>query len=140
MKNLFLFLLTFALVISCSKKDVKFEAFSSEAFAYDIGDGTAEVNASVRVKGFTQTEKNGTYTASINYIVDLVKPDNSVVKSVFKDVETETGSEPIADVALEAQFNLDSTYADGNYKLIFNIKDNNSESATVSEVNFDLSR
>jgi len=140
MKNLFLFLLTFALVISCSKKDVKFEAFSSEAFAYDIGDGTAEVNASVRVKGFTQTEKNGTYTASINYIVDLVKPDNSVVKSVFKDVKTETGSEPIADVALEAQFNLDSTYADGNYKLIFNIKDNNSESATVSEVNFDLSR
>jgi hypothetical protein len=70
----------------------------------------------------------------------LVKPDNSVVKSVFKDVKTETGSEPIADVALEAQFNLDSTYADGNYKLIFNIKDNNSESATVSEVNFDLSR
>lgn len=128
------------LIISCSKKEVKFEAFSSEAFAYDIGDGIAEVNASVRIKGFTQTERNGSYDASINFSIDLVRPDNSVVKSVFKDVKRETKTEPINDVALEAQFNLDSTYADGNYKLIFNITDNHSESTTVSEVKFDLSR
>ncbi len=140
MKKVILVLVALLIVISCSKKDVKFEAFSSEAFAYDIGDGIAEVNASVRVKGFTQTEKNGTYVASINYIVDLVKPDNSVVKSIFKDVKIETGSEPIADVALEAQFNLDSTYVDGNYKLIFNIADKHSEGTAVSEVKFDLFR
>lgn len=140
MKKIILFLVALLLVISCSKKDLKFEAFSSEAFAYDIGDGVAEVNASVRVKGFTQLEKNGTYSASINFVVDLVKPDNSVIKSVFKDVKTETKNEPINDLALESQFNLDSTYTDGNYKLIFNITDNNSESVTVSEVNFDLSR
>lgn len=140
MKRVILFFLTFLLITSCSKKDVKFEAFSSEAFAYDIGDGIAEVNASVRVKGFTQTKKNGSYEASINFSVDLVRPDNSVVKSIFKDVKKESKSEPIADVALEAQFNLDSTYVDGNYKLIFNITDNNSQSTTTSEVKFDLSR
>lgn len=140
MKKIFLFIISLLVVAACSKKDLKFEAFSPEAFAYDIGNGVAEVNASVRVKGFTQLEKNGSYSASIDFVVDLVKSDNSVVKSVFKDVINETGNEPIADVALEAQFTLDSSYADGDYKVIFNITDINSENTTVSEVNFDLSR
>ena len=140
MKKVILVLAALLLVTSCSKKDVKFEAFSAEAFAFDIGDGKAEVNATVRVKGFTQTEKDDIYKAAVAYDVDLIKPDSSVVKSIFKDVKTETGSEPIADVALEAQFNLDSTYADGNYKLIFNITDKHSEGTAVSEVKFDLSR
>jgi len=140
MKKVILAFSALLIIISCSKNDVKFEAFSAEVFAYNISDGVAEVNASVRVKGFTQTEKNGSYDASVNFVVDLVKPDNSVVKSIFKDVKTETGNEPIADVALEAQFNLDSTYVDGNYKLIFNITDNHSESTTVLEVKFDLYR
>lgn len=140
MKKLFLISFITILIISCSKNDVKFEAFSPESFAYDLGDGALEVNAGIRVKGFTQTEKNRNYTASINYDVDLIKPDNSVVKSIFMDVKTKTDSEPINDVALEAQFDLDSTYVDGDYKLVFNIKDNNSNQTLVANVDLKLSR
>ena len=49
MKKIFFVLVSLLIIISCSKKDVKFEAFSAEAFAFDIGDGTAEVNATVRI-------------------------------------------------------------------------------------------
>lgn len=140
MRKIILVLVTLSLIISCSKKEIKFEAFSPESFAYDLGDGIAEVNASVRVKGFTQTEKDGNYSASINYDVDLIKPDSSIVKSVYQDVKTKTDSEPINDVGLEAQFDLDSTYLDGDYKLVFNIKDNNSNKTLVAKVDLKLSR
>ncbi len=140
MKKLLLVLVTVLIIISCSKKVVKFEAFSSEAFAYDIGDGISEVNASVRVKGFTQTEKNGKYDASVSFNVDLEKPDKSIIKSIFVDVKKESSSEPINDLGLEAQFNLDSTFTNGNYKLIFNIMDDVSKNKTTSEANFDISK
>ena len=61
MKKIIFVFAALLILISCSKQNVKFEAFSAEAVAFDIGDGTAEVNATVRVKGFTQTEKNDIY-------------------------------------------------------------------------------
>ena len=109
MKKIILVLIVSLIVISCSKKQVPFEAFSSEAFVFDIGDGIAEVNSTVRVKGFVQTEKDDNYKAAVN------------------------------DVALEAQFNLDSTnYKSGVYTLIYKIADTNSENTLETEVNFDL--
>lgn len=138
MKKVILVLVTLLIVISCSKKDVKFEAFSAEAFAFDLEDGTAEVNATVRVKGFTQTEKDDIYKAAVAYDVDLIKPDSSVSKSVFKFVQNDEGQEPISDIALEAQFSLDSSYTEGTYTLVFNITDKNSENKTEAKVNFDL--
>ena len=138
MKKVILVLVALLIAISCSKKDVKFEAFSAEAFAFDIGDGTAEVNATVRVKGFTQTEKDDIYKAAVAYDVDLIKPDSSISKSVFKFVQNDEGQEPISDIALEAQFSLDSSYTEGAYTLVFNITDKNSESKTEAKVNFDL--
>ena len=138
MKKIFFVLVSLLIIISCSKKDVKFEAFSAEAFAFDIGDGTAEVNATVRIKGFTQTEKDDIYKAAVAYDVDLIKPDSSISKSVFKFVQNDEGQEPISDIALEAQFSLDSSYTEGTYTLVFNIIDKNSENKTESKVNFDL--
>ena len=138
MKKIFFVLVSLLIIISCSKKDVKFEAFSAEAFAFDIGDGTAEVNATVRIKGFTQTEKDDIYKAAVAYDVDLIKPDSSISKSVFKFVQNDEGQEPISDIALEAQFSLDSSYTEGTYTLVFNITDKNSESKTEAKVNFDL--
>ena len=126
------------LIISCSKKEVKFEAFSAEAVAFDIGDGTAEVNGTVRVKGFVQTEKDNNYKASVAYEVDLLMPDSSVRKSVFKFVQSAEKKEPISDVALDAQFSLDSSYKAGTYTLVFNIADKNSNNKTEGKVNFDL--
>jgi hypothetical protein len=138
MKKIFFVFAILFLITSCSRKDVKFEAFSAEAVAFDIGDGTAEVNATVRVKGFTQIEKNDNYKASAGYVVDLLKPDSTIRKSVFKFVQNDEKKEPIADVALEAQFSLDSTYKAGTYTLIFNIDDKNSENKIETKVNFDL--
>jgi hypothetical protein len=138
MKKLILVLVSLLLIISCSKKEVKFEAFSAEAVAFDIGDGTAEVNATVRVKGFVQTEKDNNYKASVAYEVDLLMPDSSVRKSVFKFVQSAEKKEPISDVALDAQFSLDSSYKAGTYTLVFNIADKNSNNKTEAKVNFDL--
>lgn len=138
MKKIFCVFVILILIVSCTKKDTKFEAFSAEAFAFDLGDGTAEVNATVRVKGFTQTEKNDNYRASVAYVVDLIKPDSTVTKSVFTFVQNSNEKEPIADIALEAQFTLDSSYIAGIYTLVFNISDKNSDNKIESKVNFDL--
>ena len=84
MKKIILVLIVSLIVISCSKKQVPFEAFSSEAFVFDIGDGIAEVNSTVRVKGFVQTEKDDNYKAAVAYEIDLLKPDSTIAKSIFK--------------------------------------------------------
>ena len=138
MKKIIFMIATLLVIISCSKKEVKFEAFSAEAVAFDIGDGTAEVNATVRVKGFVQTEKDNNYKASVAYEVDLLNPDSSVRKSVYKFVQSAEKKEPISDIALDAQFSLDSTYKAGTYTLVFNIADKNSDNKTEAKVSFDL--
>ena len=139
MKKIFLFIISLLVVISCSKKETKFEFFSAEAFVFDIGDGIAEVNSTVRVKGFVQTEKDNNYKAAIAYEIDLLKQDSTITKSIFKFVQNDENTEPISDIALEAQFNLDSTtYKSGVYTLIYKIADKNSQNTLETKVNFDL--
>ena len=139
MKKVLIIIIGLFVIAACSKKDVKLEAFSAEAFVFDIGDGIAEVNSTVRVKGFVQTEKDDNYKAAIAYEIDLIKPDSTIEKSVFKFVQKDENTEAIGDIALEAQFNLDSTYKSGVYTLIYKISDKNSENTTEAKVNFDLS-
>lgn len=137
--NKILFVLAVLFVsISCNKNHIPFEATNAEAYAYNIGDGTAEVNSRIYVKGFTQTEKDNNYKAAIAYQVDLIKPDNTIKKSVFSFVQNAEKGEPINDIALEAQFLLDSTYKAGTYILVYNIEDKNSENKTETKVSFDL--
>lgn len=138
MKKIFFVLAVLVLMTYCSKNEEKFEAFGAEAFAFDIGDGTAEVNATVRVKGFTQFEKDDIYKAAVAYEVDLVKPDSTIRKSVFKFIQKDEKNEPINDVALDTQFSLDSTYKAGTYTLIYRIADKNSDNTLETKVNFDL--
>lgn len=141
MKKLISLILTLLFITSCGKKEEKFEAFSTEAFAYDLG-GSWEVNATVRIKGFNQIidKETGNYAATISLIVDLVKPDSSVEAGKFSYVHTETSKEKISDVGLEAQFVLDSTYQEGIYKIVFHIKDANSDNQTSIETNLDLNK
>ena len=132
---IFIFILLFA--ISCSKKEeVKFEAFSPEAFAYDIGDSW-EVNATLNVKGFKKLEKDNKYFVSLSYSVDLIKPDGKITKDIFADIKEVTKKE-VNDVQLEAQFDFDKSYAQGKYKVVFSVKDNNSENTTSAEAEFEL--
>lgn len=126
------------LLNGCSKEEVKLEAFSPEAFAFDIGDNW-EVNAPVNVRGFNQREIEDTFYVSITYSVDLILPDDKKIENIFNNTEEFTKEEEMLDVQLEVQFELDSTYAMGRYKLLFNIRDNFSEQTTEVSVEFDLS-
>lgn len=141
MKKLIVILFCTTIFYSCSKEEpVKIEAFSPEAFAYDIGEGW-EVDATTRVKGFVQNEKEGKYRATLAYDVDLVTPKGDTVKSLISKVEDKTDDkERMTDVSLEAQIPLDSTYALGNYKILFRIKDVLSNQTATSTASFKLSK
>lgn len=125
------------IAISCGKKEeVKFEAFSPEAFAYDIGDSW-EVNATVNVRGFQTSKKDIYLNASISFNVDVVNPAGEIMKNVFSNSAAFSEKE-LLDVQLEAQFELEKTYANGIYEIIFNIKDNLSGKTTSDKVSFEL--
>ena len=137
-KVLYVFFLIL-ITISCSKKEeVKFEAFSPEAFAYDIGDSW-EVNATVNVKGFDKIEAGDEFSASFDYAVDLVGPDSLQVDAIFADTKEITDSE-LMDVQLEAQFELDYNSPEGLYTITFNITDNNSSKSTSTSTDFELKK
>ena len=137
-KIFYIFFLILA-VISCSKKEeVKFEAFSPEAFAYDIGDGW-EVNATVNVKGFTKNEVGDELSAALEYSVDLIGPDSLDIKNIFTDSKEVTGEE-LMDVQLEAQFELDYENPEGMYKIQFNVVDIMSGEVTTAISEFELKK
>ena len=138
--NKVLYIFFFILItISCSKKEeVKFEAFSPEAFAYDIGDSW-EINATVNVKGFERKEVNDELSTSLGFSVDLIDPDGTETLDVFFDSKEVTSKELI-DVQLEAQFELDYNSPDGLYKIIFNITDKYSGEIVTAEAEFELKK
>ncbi len=140
MKKLLLILSILIILISCSKKEeISFQAFSPEAFAYDIGDGW-EVNSTVRVKGFQQEQNSQKkfYSVSISYSVNLITPNDSLIENVFEDTFHKSDSEKMMDVQLEAQFDLDTSFSGGVYKIDFRIKDNNSQDSTSIQTDFKL--
>ena len=127
------------IVISCSKKEeVKFQAFSPEAFAYDIGDSW-EINATVNVKGFVKKEVGDEFTTSLEFTIDMIGPDSLEVTNIFGDSKDVTSSELI-DVQLEAQFELDYDSPEGFYKITFNVTDINSGDITSTQTEFELKK
>lgn len=122
--------------ISCGKDEqTKLEAYNAEAFAYDIGDSW-EVNATTRVKGFNQKEEGGNFTATFSYEIDLVTASGDTIKSLVSQTEDKMKNEKMSDTDLEAQFELDSTYTEGTYKVIFNVKDAYTQQTAVSSAEF----
>ncbi|OGU77582.1 MAG: hypothetical protein A2V93_05595 [Ignavibacteria bacterium RBG_16_34_14] len=138
MKQLIFLFLFIVIFYSCGKEEpVKIETFSTEAFAFNLGDSW-EVNASTRIKGFSQKEEKQKFSATIAYDIDIITPAGDTIKSLISRVEDKTDHERIIDIPLEAQFNLDSTYIEGEYKVIFNIKDAASEQTATSTATFQL--
>lgn len=124
MKKLYyVFFIAAFFIGGCKMKEAdKLQSFSAEAFAYDMGDGW-DVNATVRVKGFAQKEVKNTYTFNLIYTVDLITPKGEKKEKLYSGVQNQETKEKTADLALESQFELDSTYEPGKYKLVFNISD-----------------
>jgi hypothetical protein len=138
MKKVICLILIGFVIHSCSKEGpVKVEAFSSEAFAFDLGD-IWEVNASTIVKGFVQEREEDNYLATIAYDIDLITPDADTIKSLISRVEDKIHHERIIDIKLEAQFELDSNYSEGDYTIVFNVKDANSGQSAVTTASFTL--
>src|SRR4030065_2735474 len=132
------FLIYILILAGCSGEDKpKLEAYNSEAFAYDLGESW-EVNATTRVKGFFQKEEGGAFTALLTYEIDLVTPAGDTIKSMISRTEDKMKNEKMSDVDLETQFELDSTYAEGNYKVVFNVKDMNTQQTAISSTEFVL--
>ncbi|NWF90552.1 MAG: hypothetical protein HXY50_13955 [Ignavibacteriaceae bacterium] len=122
----------------CGKDEqTKLEAYNAEAFAYDLGESW-EVNATTRVKGFLQKEDNGTFKALLSYEIDLVTPAGDTIKSLISRTEDKIKNEMMSDVDLETQFELDSTHAEGNYKVLFIVKDPNTQQTATSSAEFIL--
>jgi hypothetical protein len=138
MKQLIILFLTVIIFYSCKKEEpIKLETFSTEAFAYDLGNSW-EVNATTRVKGFSQKEEENNFSATIAYDIDLVTPAGDTIKALISRVEDKTSNERITDIPLEAQFVLDSTYAEGEYKVVFNVKDGQSNNTAISITRFKI--
>ena len=134
-KQIALFIILIA--VSCGKKEeVRFEGFSPEAFAYDIGHSW-EVNATVNVRGFKIIEINDELFASLDFSVDLVNSEGDTLTNILSDSK-EVKEKEINYLQIEAQFELDTTNVEGKYKIIFNIKDNNSNNSTSAEIEVDL--
>jgi len=135
-----LFLTTIVIFYSCEKEEsAKIETFSTEAFAFDLGNSW-EINATTRVKGFSQKEDENNFSATIAYDIDLVTPSGDTIKALISKVEDKKDSERIMDIPIEIQFELDSTYAEGEYKIVFNLKDPATEQTAKSMSAFRLSK
>lgn len=136
-----LFLIIFLpLIAGCAKKATeKLEIYNVEAFTLDLGEGW-EVYTTAMLKGFTQSEVNNNFDSSIEFSIDLVKVDGSITKGIFSGVQDNSEKEKLSDTQLEAQFDLDSTYALGKYKIIFNVKDKLSNQTVTAEKEFELTK
>ncbi len=139
MKHILTTIIIIFLLISCSKKEeVKFQAFSPEAFAYDIGDAW-EINATVNVKGFVKKEVGDELSASLSFSVDVINPDEAKTQDIFIDTKEVTSKE-LVDVQLEAQFELDYDSPEGFYRIIFHITDKYSGEIIEAETKFELKK
>lgn len=125
-------------IIACSDKEENLELFSAEAFAYSMDDGW-ELNASCRVKGFEQKENDNQYSAKLSYMIDLINTDGKINKGVTEGFIDETSKEKLSDLPIEIQIQIDSSYAAGKYKIVFNVTDNFSEKEIKLEKEFELS-
>lgn len=139
MKVLSGILLLFLFIAGCSSEKKPFETYNPEVFPFDLGNGW-EVNASTRVKGFEQKEEGDQFYYHVTFTVDLTAEGAEPVKSIASGEYQNRIGEIVADLQLDAQFELDSSYAASSMKLVWNIKDEISGKTLNQEVPFKLTQ
>ncbi len=126
-------------LIACNNKpEPKLELSNPEAFAFNI-ENSWEVNSSVNAKGFLKKELNNGFSSKLFYTVNLITPAQDTIKKIFTDTLASFQKNDFNDVQIEAQMEMDSSFAKGNYKLIFIVNDMYSKQKKYTEVNFSLS-
>lgn len=122
MKKLIFIFAAAIFVFACSAEEKKLELFSPEAFAFSMENGW-ELNASVQVKGFEQKEGKNSYAAHFAYTVDFVTPENdTLVEADFGEIE-KNKEEEIADLPIDIQIEIDSSFSAGKYEMIIRVND-----------------
>ena len=138
LKILILFFVSIFL-ITCTEPEPDLKLSPGEAFGFDLGDSW-EVNASVIVQGFKQKEIGDDYSIFLSYSVDLITPGKDSIMSAYNDSIEETSYEEFMDFILEAQLEVDNKFGEGDYKTIFNVKDEYSGQVKSIAVDFKLSK
>lgn len=131
-------LLLMILITACSSKEEKLELFSPEAFTYSLEDGW-ELNASCRVKGFTQNKTGDEYSAKLSYTADLITPDVKILEGIGEGLVDQKSKEKFSDILIETQLQIDSSYKPGKYKIVFNVTDDLTEKKISIEKEFEIS-
>lgn len=131
-------LLIIVFVLACSSKEEKLELFSPEAFTYSLEDGW-ELNASCRVKGFTQNKTGDEYSAKLSYTADLITPDGKKLEGIGEGLIDQKSKEKLSDLLIETQLQIDSSYKPGKYKIAFNVTDDLTEKKISIEKEFEIS-
>ena len=136
-KLIILFIICLGL-IACSEPEPNLELTNPEAFSFDLGESW-EVNSSVKAKGFAQFEENDSFNINLSYSVDFLSKTDTLI-AIYNDKINKSAEEEILDYILEAQIEVDSTFSEGNYKLIFNVQDEISKQEKSISVDFNLSK
>ena len=133
------FIIILILLAACSKKEVPFELFSAEAFAYSLDEGY-ELNARTMVKGFKVTETDKKFLANLSYSVDLIMPDGNAKKNYDGGIIKKEEKEEFGEVEISIQKQMDSTYKLGKYKVVFKVADETTKKILTIEKDFDLTK
>ncbi len=138
MKNYLSALIVFALALSCSRETPPLELFNPDAFAFYLEDEW-ELNASVSLRNFGQTEENNLYYVSINYRLDLVSPSDTIYAADFGLIE-ESSEDFLPELVIDSQISLNSEFETGEYKVIFIVEDSIKNQKDTSTASFTLSK
>ena len=137
MKKLSLFLLVSMLFISCSEEEKILELKDINIFAFSLGEGW-ELNATASINGFEQTEEENKFKAKISYYVNLVTPSGDTLPEIDYGIIDKENNEEILIANVEVQVELDSSFATGNYKMLFYINDDLSGKTAEAEKSFEI--
>ena len=137
MKNISLVLVIVFLFVSCSKEEKKLELKEINIFAFSLGEGW-ELNATASVRGFEQIEEENNFKAKISYYVNLVTPAGDTLPEIDYGIIDKENDEEIVIANLEIQVELDSSFAAGNYKMLFYVNDDLSGKTVETEKSFEI--
>ncbi len=132
----FVFLLLL-LFVSCSDKNSDLKVEIQDVYPFEIDNGY-ELNLNAKVEGFEQEKANDEYKFDLKYNVDIENSSGKVIEGIIKGTVSEKSEEIPTDFIIESQAQLDSTYQEGEYKIIILVEDLNSNKKAEAEKIFEL--
>ncbi len=131
-------LLIFLFLAGCGKEEKKPEIFSPDAYAFPM-ENSWELDGSFRVKGLETKERENKFEYKVTYSITLTN-DKNQNRIALKDVlYEEKADEELSDIGIDFQTELDSTFTEGKYEALINIKDNFSRKTAQLKFDIELS-